>query len=527
MANKIHRGGEHIIQRNASEKKEALTRRMFTEVRVGHTVDADTTMGYPTSAKVDVVSVCDNVGVGEGASVLGCNANNDNASVRTLNSNNAVSNSNDNYAGAFALEAEQKVICKNNLDRMSHSTCSTRAKITEEVKHQGVRNIDPNDLEGLLRDEYSTSIDVASESPVNALFNEQNIWNELKEANSKRHLKGLKKFLVNETIVRAGVERCLSKASPSRHREYAIAHKEEFIARIIDEMTNETYKVGKFVSRKLKKKGKDGKERNAKILNIYDRCVENVIFLIIKEKLSNKVSRHIYSGLEKRAIFSNTKAYCLKNRLFTYINRHPNDYVVMTDIRHFYDTLKSEVVLNTLFKTIYDRYMRVILTDILMSTVTLPIGSTLSQLFAMLVLTECDDAIIEKFHPTFYCGFGDNRLFGDSDKEKLIQIRLFQAQYYKDHFDLEMKDDYSLHKTSDVFSFCKTKYCGKYVKIRGELKRRAIRAKIKGQQHYAGYKGFLMKTDSKKLRNDIENGLRFLKRRIRFENISINNIIDK
>ena len=35
------------------------------------------------------------------ASVVGCNANNDNAG-RTLNANNSVSNSNDNYAGGFA-----------------------------------------------------------------------------------------------------------------------------------------------------------------------------------------------------------------------------------------------------------------------------------------------------------------------------------------------------------------------------------------------------------------------------------------
>ena len=162
--------------------------------------------------------------------------------------------------------------------------------------------------------------------------------------------------------------------------------------------------------------------------------------------------------------------------------------------------------------------MKVILTDILSSTKTLPIGSTLSQLFAMVLLSECDDEIIKRFKPKFYAGFGDNRIFGDPDKDKIIQIRLFQKKYYKEKFELAMKDDYSLHKASDNFSFCKTIYCegGKYVKIRGELKRRAIRAKIEGQQHYAGYKGFLLKTDSKKLRSKIEHGMRFLKKRISF-----------
>ena len=39
----------------------------------------------------------------EKALVVGCYANNANASARTANCNNAVSNSNDNYAGAFAV----------------------------------------------------------------------------------------------------------------------------------------------------------------------------------------------------------------------------------------------------------------------------------------------------------------------------------------------------------------------------------------------------------------------------------------
>lgn len=521
MVNKIYRKGTYNSNCNVSDISETLQCGMCNRAVVECTEDTEATMGSPTLDKADVVSLHKNVGMAEGASVLGCNANNSNASVRTLNSNNAVSNSNDNYAGAFALEYEHNVVNNmiGNIDRKPHSTCSTRTKITEEVKLHNENGIDPNNLEGLLRDEYSTSTDVASESPVNALFNTDNdIWADLKKANHKRHLKGLKKFLTNETIVRAGVERCLSKASKSRHRDWARKHEDEIVEKILLQMKNETYKVGGYSKRVIHKKGKDGKDRNAKVLNIYDRCVENVIFIIIKEKLTNKISRHIYSGIEKRSLFSKTKAYCLKDRLFTYINRHKDDYIVMTDIRHFYDTLSSKVVLNTLSKTIYDRYMMKLLTNILMLTKTLPIGSTLSQLFAMLVLSECDEAIIKEFHPTFYCGFGDNRLFGDSDKEKVIKMRLYQAQYYKEHFNLEMKDDYSLHKVSDTFSFCKTRYCGNYVKIRGELKRRAIRAKIKGQQHYAGYKGFLMKTDSKKLRNDIENGMYFLKRRIKIMN---------
>ena len=56
----------------------------------------------PTTQGCHVPSSAESEG-GEHGSVVGCNANNGNASARTANCNNAASNGNDNYAGAFAL----------------------------------------------------------------------------------------------------------------------------------------------------------------------------------------------------------------------------------------------------------------------------------------------------------------------------------------------------------------------------------------------------------------------------------------
>ena len=384
---------------------------------------------------------------------------------------------------------------------------------------------------GLLRDEYSNG-DSASESLAflpstgNNEAEQSDIWKELDKVNHRRHLKGLKRFLTNREIVTAGVERCLKRASGSRKRDKAKRQKEKIIERIIYEFTTETYKVSKCVKRKLPKRGKDGKERNANIFTIYDRCVQNVILLVIQTKLRNMISRYIYSGLEGRSIFSNDKTYCLKNRIIEYCKKHPEDYVMMTDIRHFYESLSPKVVMSVLGKVIYDRYTRTLLNNILMSLPSLPIGGTLSQLFAMLVLTECDDKIMKEFHPTFYCGFGDNRLFGDKDKQKLIKIKEFQISYYSGRFNLDLKGDYSLHKVSDGFRFCKTYFSLDYTKIRAELRHRAIRGAIRGQQHYAGYKGILMKTDSKNLRKSIENNLYFLRHRLKTVDFDNNDLIN-
>lgn len=118
--------------------------------------------------------------------------------------------------------------------------------------------IDPNDLMGLLRDEYSNGNNASERlafSPIRENNNVQStdIWKELDKANHKRHLKNLKRFLTNREIVTAAVERCLKRASKSKHRNKAIKHKEEIINRIIDELTNETYHVSECVKRKPKR----------------------------------------------------------------------------------------------------------------------------------------------------------------------------------------------------------------------------------------------------------------------------------
>ena len=70
---------------------------------------------------------------------------------------------------------------------------------------------------------------------------------------------------------------------------------------------------------------------------------------------------------------------------------------------------------------------------------------------------------------------------------------------------LSVKNDYHINKVSDGFTFCKYRFYRSFVSVRAEIHRRAIRAKRRGQQHYAGYKGMLLKTDSKHLRDLIEN----------------------
>lgn len=447
----------------------------------------------------------------EKALVVGCNANNANASARTANCNNAVSNSNDNYAGAFAVKQVDTINMKHLAAR------STRSNIAQNHAATGGYGGDEVNSLPFWTDEISDQC--AHEMGVTLLkatlegteAEKEAILQELDIVSRKRKLQNLKRFITNPIIVRIGVERCLSRASDSPEVRKAIRNKEKIISRLIRELTDGTYRCQPTTRRIITKRGKGDKDRNADIYTVYDRCVQNILLIVLRQKLTNKLSPWCYSGIKGRSLWSNNKTYCMVNRIRTYVQYHPQASAGLTDIRHFYESLHSKVVLGILFDTITCPYTRSLLRDILLQTKTLVIGGTLSQIFAMLTLTEMDYELNRIFHPQFYGAFGDNRIIMDDDREKVIKAVHWEMSYLEGRYGMHMKNDYQVVRVSDGFMFCKQHFRGSFVNVRAEIRRRAIRGAIRGQQHYAGYHGMLVKTDSRKLIYLIKNRLNSLR----------------
>lgn len=441
----------------------------------------------------------------EKALVVGCNANNGNASACTANCNNGVSNDNWNYAGALAVNQVE--------DSRKHlTTRPTRLNIANT--HTATGGYGLVDCRSLPFWGESTEADGTigdGAKPMKATH-EGNILDELKTANHKKKLRNLKIFLTDPVIVRMGVDRCLERASDSPEVRKIENNKEYVIQRIIRELTDETYRCQPTVRRIIEKKGKGDKNRNADIYTVYDRCVQNVLLIVIKEKLTNIISPYCYSGIEGRSLWSNDKRGCMVNRIRTYVKNHLDASAGLTDIRHFYETLKSKVVLGVAFETITCPFTRRLLCDILLQHETLVIGGTLSQILAMLTLTEMDNELTRRFNPQFYGGFGDNRIIMDDDREKVLKAVHWERSYLEGRYGMEMKGDYQVVRVKNGFMFCKQHFKGSFVNVRSELRRRAIRAAGRGRQNYAGYHGMLMKTDSRRLIQLIKNDIRRLKR---------------
>ena len=447
----------------------------------------------------------------EKALVVGCNANNDNASARTADCFDAVSNCFDCYAGAFAV----KQVDSSNMKHLAAQ--STRLNIAKNHVATGGHGADEVSSLPFWTDDIADPCShELGNYPLNATLEgteaeKETILQELDTASRKRKLQNLKRFITNPIIVRMGVERCLSRASDSPEVRNAIRNKEKIIVRIIRELTEETYRCQPTTRRIITKRGKGDKDRNADIYTVHDRCVQNILLIVLQQKLTNKLSPWCYSGIKGRSLWSNDKTYCMVNRIRTYVQYHPQASVGLTDIRHFYESLRSKVVLGVLFDTITCPYTRSLLCDILLQTETLVIGGTLSQIFAMLTLTEMDYEMNRIFHPQFYGAFGDNRIIMDDDREKVIKAVHWEMSYMEGRYGMHMKNDYQVVKVSDGFMFCKQHFRCSFVNVRAEIRRRAIRGAIRGQQHYAGYHGMLVKTDSRKLIYLIKNRLNTLR----------------
>jgi len=194
-----------IFRNNDRDDKGCVVKNISTQIEVSNNISGvdDNIEGHTTrnstSVNVSSVDIIYNVGTEEAsASVLGCIAADDVSSARTVVGSRAVNYGNDTYAGAFALQNGKTCIDALNGEDISNfrrtcTTCSARTNNTEEVVEE-TKDVDPNDLMGLLRDEYSNGNN-ASESlaslpyiiKINLFFFIIIIFNSVKYRNNKKY----------------------------------------------------------------------------------------------------------------------------------------------------------------------------------------------------------------------------------------------------------------------------------------------------------------------------------------------------
>lgn len=124
-------------------------------------------------------------------------------------------------------------------------------------------------------------------------------------------------------------------------------------------------------------------------------------------------------------------------------DRKGTKYCFTADIRHFYDSLTEETVINRMRALIKDHRTMDLIQRIIRDGVT--IGAYTSQWFANTVLQPMDRLIRNSGLCTHYVRYMDNLTIFGSNKRKLRQLKALVENWLNEH-GLEMKGDWQIFR---------------------------------------------------------------------------------
>lgn len=166
-----------------------------------------------------------------------------------------------------------------------------------------------------------------------------------------------------------------------------------------------------------------------------------------------------------------------KKYLERYIREHKGKvrYVLKADIRHFYDSVKVDILKDRFRKTIKDENFLKLIFFVLDSNkgytkegelyeTGLPIGFYTSQWFANWFLQPFDHYIKETLGADFYMRYADDIVILSSNKRKLRKILVAIQNYLKD-VELELKPNYQIFQFDYIGS--DGKHHGRFIDFMG------------------------------------------------------------
>jgi hypothetical protein len=126
-------------------------------------------------------------------------------------------------------------------------------------------------------------------------------------------------------------------------------------------------------------------------------------------------------------------------------DRKNTKYVLKLDIRHFYESIPHDRLINSLRRKIKDERALWLLRKIIESTERgVPIGNYTSQWFANFYLEPLDHYIKEKLGAVHYARYIDDLVIFGGNKKKLHALRKNLFQFAEQELSLEVKGDWQV-----------------------------------------------------------------------------------
>lgn len=242
---------------------------------------------------------------------------------------------------------------------------------------------------------------------------------------------------------------------------------------LLNSLLNGTYKTSKYKTFKIY----EPKERLIYKLPYYpDRIVHHAIVNVMEPIWVNTFIKNTYSCIKGRGIKGAYTA--VKNALKDISN---TQYCLKVDIKKYYPSINHDILMGKLKKKIKDEKLLNLLSDIVYSTIGVPIGNYLSQFFANIYLSDLDHKIKETWGIKYYFRYADDMVFLHDNKEDLHKALKLLKEELKE-LKLELKPNYQIFEVdSRGLDFVGYVFYHNNIKLRKNIKKR-INKKIKQYQ---------------------------------------------
>lgn len=196
------------------------------------------------------------------------------------------------------------------------------------------------------------------------------------------------------------------------------------IAYLHDELREMVYQTGGYFTFMTSKSDQSAKVREISVcLEYRDRIVHQAVIQVLSKYLTTKFTADTYASIPGRgphlAIDQIKKLMKVKGPLFC----------LKIDIRKFYPSIDREIMISVLARMIKCRKTLNLLTLIVNSSKSLPIGNLTSQWFGNLYLCELDHRAKENWGANNYFRYCDDVIIIERSAEKLRALEVNIREY--------------------------------------------------------------------------------------------------
>lgn len=253
-------------------------------------------------------------------------------------------------------------------------------------------------------------------------------------------------IITKENVTIEFCKEMILKASKQKRRRYDVKkvlnNMGEYAVKLQQMILQDTFTTSEYKKIDIIDKG-SLKQRTLSIPKFFpDQCVHHALISLIEDKLTKRIDCHAIANIKGKGIHYGLRKI---NTWLRYDRKHTK-YCLKCDIRKCYDNIKPEYVIQCFNRFIKDKLYLSLISKVVYSCSSLPLGNYTSAWIVNLFLLELDKLCSSNFH--YYIRYVDDFVILSSNKRKLRNF-LLKISLCLGEKELALKKNYQIFKVAD------------------------------------------------------------------------------